>query len=308
MLLVQTSSVGAEPAQTSVSAERERAAAAYDRAVEAYERGAFREAAVEFLAADAVVPSTDAIVNAIAAARRARDPLLMASAADRGIAREKSAPWLARQARAALAEAEQELGRLVLACSPLPCELELDGQPVSAGARRVLPGLHLVRARAPGGDFSERKVDVPAASEQRLTIEVLPQRAASKPVRAQPAPGEQTPETKPTGTQQASTPSFARPLFYAGVGATVLLAAITTWSGIDALNARSELPGTVEETEDVRARGYRTDALLVGTLLVGAATTYVGIRWIANERKPEQVVVTARVAPGGASLTLAGAL
>src|SRR5262245_36216833 len=76
--------VRAEDPQAS---QRQRAAAAFDDAVAKFNRAEFAEAARRFLEADALAPNAGAITNAIAAARRANEHLLVARAAERAIAR-----------------------------------------------------------------------------------------------------------------------------------------------------------------------------------------------------------------------------
>src|SRR5512140_2623548 len=64
---------------------RERAAKAFDEAVKLYERAAYVEAARAFLRADTEAPSADALSNALAAARRANDHLLVVQIATRAL-------------------------------------------------------------------------------------------------------------------------------------------------------------------------------------------------------------------------------
>lgn len=95
-------------AQTSASADtatRQRAAAAYDRGVTAYDAHDYAAAARAFLDADALVPNDDALTNAVAAAREARERALLQAAGSRAAQREH-APALIELGRAALAEAE----------------------------------------------------------------------------------------------------------------------------------------------------------------------------------------------------------
>src|SRR5688572_13942503 len=69
-------------AQQPSASTRERAANHYDRGVDLFERGQYTAAVTEFLAADELVPSSDALVGAIAAARRSNDHLLVVRAAE----------------------------------------------------------------------------------------------------------------------------------------------------------------------------------------------------------------------------------
>lgn len=94
------------------SAETARAADLYDEATQLYEAGQYAAAAEKYLEADAVVPSSEALSNAIATARKADAPLLVARAAQRAIARELLDPALAERARVALSEVEPQVKQL----------------------------------------------------------------------------------------------------------------------------------------------------------------------------------------------------
>jgi len=90
------------------------------------------------------------------------------------------------------------------------------------------------------------------------------------------------PSTAPPASHAPRAPeqaAWVKPVFYAGVATTAVLVGLTIWSGVDTLSAKARLPGTTEETEAVRARAHRTDALLAGSVLAGAVTTYLGVRW-----------------------------
>ncbi|HEY3495581.1 MAG TPA: hypothetical protein VGK73_12880, partial [Polyangiaceae bacterium] len=241
-------------------------------------------------------------------ARRARDPLLLAQAGERGRTREK-APALARRSQAALEEAERELARVALSCAPSPCEIEVDGAPVKPGRLRLLPGRHVIGAKAEGGARTTQELELAAGAERELRLEVLPVAAPARAPEREATKGvaaSSQPSTVPAGAAPREQPSFAKPLFYAGLGTTAALAAITTWSGIDTLNARSRLPGTQADNDAVRARARRTDALLVGTVLVGAATAYVGIRFLTGERSRSEVAISAGFGPDGGAIWLRG--
>jgi hypothetical protein len=110
-----------------------RAADLYDEATRLYEAGQYAAAAEKYLDADTVVPTSEALSNAIASARKANAPLLVARAAQRAIARELLDPVLAERARVALKEVEPQLTPLE---SPPPqassTEPPLRGEPAPA--------------------------------------------------------------------------------------------------------------------------------------------------------------------------------
>lgn len=100
--------------------------------------------------------------------------------------------------------------------------------------------------------------------------------------------------------------AWARPVFYAGAVATGALVGVTIWSGIDALHARNQLPGTQAQNDEVTARAHRTDALLASSVVVGAATAYVGLAWIDWSRHPSAPRASASVDRRGAYVVVSG--
>ena len=225
---------------------RESAAASYDRGVSAYDRGDYAAAARAFLDADALLPSDDALENAIAAARSARDRALLEEAGTRAARRESEAPELARLGRGALAEAST----------------------LEDTTARTQP------AQPP----ATTAASVPSAT----------------PTSAPPS----------SRTESKDTPRTWSPaVFYAGVGATVVLTAFTVWSGVDTLDAKARLPGPPGANDHVMARAHRTDALLAATLVTAGATAYVGLRLVAWNSRTE---VKANVSPQTVALTLRG--
>jgi hypothetical protein len=100
--------------QAAANAEQATARAAnlFDEATRLYEAGQYAAAAEKYLQADDSVPSSEALSNAIATARKASAPLLVARAARRAIARELLDPALAERARVALNEVEPQLEQL----------------------------------------------------------------------------------------------------------------------------------------------------------------------------------------------------
>jgi hypothetical protein len=265
---------------------RERAAALYDDAVRAFDRSDFAAAANDFLAADQIVPSRDALDNALTAAERAQKPLLVIAVAERMLGRSDLSPSLLARARRAFENAKKEVGWLVLACNA-PCELRIDGTPAPPGRVAVTAGVHVVSGAAANGASSERRIDVGAGSEEELTLDVRSHFAnlrgstpiVSAPLSAVSARHDSAPTRRPATEDEPARP-LPRAAFFAGGAVSVVLAGVTTWSGVDALRARNRLPGTRAQTEDVRDRMHRTDALLVGTLVASALTTYAGLVWV----------------------------
>ena len=284
----------------------EQAADAFDAGVDAFERADYRAAVQKFLRADALIPNTDALFNALAAAERTKNDALVATAAARAVSREALAPKLAARARKALEIAEPRVARLVLSCEPTPCELALDGEPIPAGTSYALSGKHLVTVSGPNGARAEHTVEAVAGGRHALELELRPSAASvAVPVGAEhrTAPAA---AARPQQSQHDAEPPLPPPVFYAGVGVTIALAAATTWSGIDTLRAKNRLPGTESDNEDVLSRAHRTDALLIGTAVVGAATAYVGLVLTNWDESGSRAALGASLVEGGAFLSITG--
>jgi len=270
--------------------DKGRAAIAFDQGVARYTRAEFAEAARAFLEADRLSPSAVAISNAIAAAKRAGDHLLVARTAERAIARGDAVV----EAREALADAATRLARLELTCEVTPCALSVDGE-AAAGTGYVLPGTHRVEARG-GAGSAEQRVVVMAGATYRVAL---------RPEGEHPPP--------PALDGESRTPSPGRRglppgVFIAGAGVTAVLAGVLVWSGLDALSARRALPAapTQPEETDVLGRARRTDYLLLGAGIAGVGTAVIGAAltdWRGAGTKATAGVVPL---PGGASLAVGG--
>ncbi|MCA9598134.1 MAG: hypothetical protein KC776_32705 [Myxococcales bacterium] len=294
--LTLSSSARAQPAEQT-------AASAFDEGVELFEHARYQEAAKAFLKADAAVPNAEALSNALSAARRANDHLLVATVAKRAVAREATEPDLAARARQALAEASKKLAAIDLACEPTPCTLTLDGATTKAGEAFVLPGNHQLVARGDADAQAEESMTLEAGARYRILLHPVKPGETSKAadVAQTRQPAESAPPTRPEAKSEPRRDRVEpRPLspgwFYAGAGATALLAGITTWSGLDALSGKRELPSTptTGQVDDVRGKVRRTDILLASTVIVGAATAYAGLELV----QWGDASVSAAVAPG----------
>jgi hypothetical protein len=275
--------LAAPAAAEPTAADRQRAASAFDAALIKFNNAEFAEAARGFFEADRLAPNLTAITNAITAARRASDHLLVARAAERAIARGEAVV----AAREALAEAATRLARLELSCDAAPCAIDLDGAPVEGGSY-VLPGTHLVAARGPGGAVAEERVIAMAGATYRLALHPV----------AGPAP-------RPVEPIEPARSGLPRAVFFTGLGASALLVGITAWSGADALSSKHALPAAPTQAQEdaVLARARRTDFLLAGAAVAAVVTTVIGARFTSWGGR-----VSAGVAPvaGGAALIAGG--
>jgi hypothetical protein len=240
---------------------RERAARAYDDGVRAFERAEYAAAAERFLEADAAVPSTDALANAVSAAQRSGDRALLERAAKRAILREPEDPELARTARRMLAEGAASSAAATRTTAP-----EATSATPSAGAGTSTTARSAAPATAPHDAASTRQRDA--------------------------VDGDRT---------------WPRAIFYAGAAGTAVLTGVTIWSGLDALSARNETTGRRTQNDSVVARARRTDVLLAGTIVLAAATAYVGFARIDWSAEREPVALGGLLSAEGAVVTAQGA-
>ncbi len=273
------------PAAAGQAPDRKRAAASFDEGVTRYAKAEFAEAARAFLEADRLSPSAVAISNAISAAKRAGDHLLVARTAERAIARGDAVV----EAREALADAATRLARLELGCEATPCAITLDGE-AAGGAVYVLPGTHRVEARGGAGASAEQRVVVIAGATYRVALRPEVHEAGAPP-----------PGVVPVPARRGLPPG----VFVAGAVVTAALAGLVVWSGTDALSAKRALPAAPDaaEEDDVLARARRTDYLLLGAGLAGVGSAVIGAAF-TDWRGPPAVGVAP--VPGGAALTVGG--
>ncbi|HEY3493665.1 MAG TPA: hypothetical protein VGK73_03220 [Polyangiaceae bacterium] len=308
---VATVSVRYARAQTSdgpPAAETTRTAAAlYDEAVRLFDAARYAESARAFLRADEAQPNAAALESALAAARRAGDPLLLAAAARRVLGREQQDAALTKQAAEALTEAERHVARVELVCSPAPCELAIDSEPVAPGLHHLLSGTHRFSARAPGGAEVEERASLEAGSIRRFELVIQPAAVAAPPVSVTEPPRPAPPRSAPEASPRKPLPPWA---LYTSAGVSGVLAIVSLWSGLDAMSAAEDYRAapirTQEALDSVEARATRTDVLWVTTALAAGFTTYAGfalVDWDRNQRS-----LRAAPLPGHAGLLLSGDL
>src|SRR6185369_13504670 len=71
-------------------------------------------------------------------------------------------------------------------------------------------------------------------------------------------------------------------VFYGGLGASVVLLALTTWSGLDTFaekNKRYSDPAGYDQ-DTVFGKAHRSDALFGATVIVSAVTAYIGFKLV----------------------------
>jgi hypothetical protein len=266
-----------------------KAATLFDQGVREFSHGNYAQAARSFFAADELAPSQEAITNAMSAALKADLYVLAARAAERALSRASSDESTRRAARSTLSKVTPKLARLEIACGPGPCSVELDGEPASLGVSYVMPGTHEVVGQNTQGQRATAQVGCTAGAPCRVVLE-----AGSLPPTPGPeAPAEQTQVLPPEPVAAPDTAPPAPPQrrgmrerlalgLFAGTGAAALtFAAITTWSGLDALKQhdRAESSPEGDPNERWRPQARRTDRLLAVALVFAGASIGTGIWW-----------------------------
>jgi hypothetical protein len=296
ILLAGVLLTGSVRAQTSEVEATHKAATLFDQGVREFSHGNYAQAARSFLAADEAAPSQEAITNAMNAALRADHYVIAARAAERALSRASSDESTRKVARSTLAKVTPKLARLEIACGPATCAVALDGEPVSLGVSYVLPGTHEVVGRTTEGQEATAQVGCAAAAPCRVVLETPP--AAPPPATPssleQPPPSAEVVTAEPVSPPMAAAPPpmTARPglqervalgLFVGMGAATLALAAVTTWSGVDALHAHADAenasPDAGDPNDAWKPQARRTDRLLGVTLACAAASIGTGLWW-----------------------------
>jgi hypothetical protein len=305
-----TSAAGAQPAPSATADQREQAASAYDEGATLFDRAQYGAAALAFLRADDTLPSLDAVSSALVAARKSNDHLLIVRVAERAIARESADAKLAAQGRHALLDAARHLARLDLSCEPEPCTLTLDQVEVKPGSHYVLPGTHAVSAGAPGSAPDDERLRLDAGVTYRVLLHPVRPGSVERPseiARATP-PAPSVAPPNDTGARQSARKPFSPVVVYTGAAVTAVFTALTVWSGIDTLSAKSDLSDRPSQAEldAMDDKMLRSNLLGAAALISGGLTTYAGLALVDWSPPAARSQGTSRSAPRGALLTFAG--
>ena len=162
--------------------------------------------------------------------------------------------------------------------------------------------MHRLEAKSPAG----------VAYEQLSCVAGATYRAAFAPAYPAPGAGEQGTAVAPPAPppDAAAHHGLPRGVFFAGVGVTAVLAAVTAWSGANAISAKNGLTNhpSGDAESAVLSDARRTDWLLLGAGLAGVATAVVGI-WLTDWHPSDgggHAPVRASFAPlpGGAAVSI----
>jgi hypothetical protein len=283
--------------------EKSRAAALFDAGVAQFAKGQYAAAAQSFLDADELLPSSQALTNAIDAALRADEPLIVARTAQTALGRPSVNRDGVQAAHAALAEVTPRLARLQVECKPASCAIRIDGDAHRAGVAYVAPGMHVVVGEAAQHAPHEHRLSCEAGELCPVTIELESLALAARLPPASPAapvaqPDEPAPPA-PDEPESALRKHLPMSVFVGSAVLTATFAGLTVWSGLSAMSARDlhESDPADYDPEEVTRRAHRTDIFLGTALVCAAATAATGLWWVEWGAKPQQ---------GGAMLVAKG--
>lgn len=260
-----------------------RASAEFDAGVEHFAAAQYEAATRAFLRADVLAASSDALSNALVAARRTGNHLLVIEVAERALGRDAIDPGLVSEARRVLSDMARHVAHVRLACRPAPCDVFVDDAPAKEGSLYQNPGTHRISASFSDDRTVSRSVSLDADTEYEFVLEpsAPPAKAAAAP---HPSPRETASSDEGGGISNHDI------ILYSGIAATATLLGFTIGSGIDAWSFNDSLadPSPEALVLDARSRMTRTDMLLTATVGTALLTT---AWWIfgPDDSKPSDV-------------------
>lgn len=270
-----------------------RAADHFDEGARAFKKGDFEEAASQFEAADALVPSADALRLATRARQKAGQGARAATLAALVQERHPQDEQATAAASEVLAASDGSLHRVEVSCAS-PCLLAVGTRSIhgESNTRWVVylePGEHEIGASFFGDAGHDReRVVASAGGQSELRFEPS-EEAVVAPVAPPPSDGvdEPAPSSEGDAPTELSLPDPSSGLhpafFFIGLAATAGAGGVTIWSGIDTQNnpgqdaVREACAGQGEdcaEYQDGVSRQNRTN-ILIGATAGAAALTVV---------------------------------
>ena len=311
VFLTVSCSVGALSRAAAQDARRD-AAAAYEEAQRAALRGEHGRAGQLFEMAYRSAPSGAALRSAIrsyhAAGQRTRAARLAFHAVT---VHRDDAPTVAL-AGEVLAELAPALGRIDLECTPA-CTVSLEDGVVDTEARFALsffvaPGTHEARISWEGRGTVDRVIDVDAGEAISLEVEAPDPPASVSPPTPSVAAESLEESSKPIPTTNVTQDRTLSPVLWVGLGVTVALAGVTTWSVID--NVRDDADyrdaPTPSAQESGRREVRRTWILGAAGAASLAATLIGGLVLGARSERDDAPRAGVMISPDGAHLSVDG--
>jgi len=275
--LLGTSAIARAQEEPSAS-QRQGAAEAYDRGTASLLARDYARAAEWFETANRLAPSAPALIQAIRAHQRSHDDLRAGSLAIRLNDQFHDAASR-RAAERVLREAQPRYLRVDVVCTD--CTIDLDGTLQEYPSFFLPPSTeHRIVAHFSTGERDET-ITGRAGERRELRFE-------APPPREEPA-ASATPVIGTAATRGNASASRERrrrsggglppAVAIIGLGVTVVLGGITTWSGLDTMDGvpAYEANPTAEALEAGQAKEFRTNILITATAAVGVATIVLAL-------------------------------
>jgi hypothetical protein len=297
-------------AQSPAPVDKARAKEAYDRAVEAHRRGDYQRAAEEFARADAAAPSPVALGAALDDAVEADDPALGSELIERS-RRGPSTPALDKSLEAAKKKFGGRAGRVKVACpAGSSCLATLDGVAIDVGKPAwARAGQHTVVVQVDGNPQT-KLVEVKVTEVTEVAAEGPPPKEAPPPI-APPPPREQPPKKEPA--KSIARDGLPPIVFWAGLGATVLLGGAATVIALDTKAKHSSFvkagcdkapeAGCDDKKSTGESEQTVANAAFAATAVVGVATVVVGLAFTDWRGRKKTAISGPIVAPVGGGAT-----
>jgi hypothetical protein len=270
------------------------AAKKFKEGEKAYDAHEYAAAAASFEEAYTLAPHPDALLNAIDARRKAGELRVAAQHCQRLIAEFPDAKQ-ASDAKKRLADLTPKLGRIELVAKGDAKQIFIDQFPAVPGEVFVDPGDHVIVATFDGKEV-EKRVSVVAGARATVLLEPAPTQAAAEGGGAKEGPtgprqGPQGPVTVGTEDKQP----IPIPVFFTGLGLTLVFGSVLVWSGMDTNSALNdfETNPTQKGYDEGLSKEVRTNVFIGLTAAFGAATGVVAIftEWSIDDEAKAAFVV-----------------
>ncbi len=290
-LVAATLSTAPVRAQDVSARDRQSAAEAYDRGTAAYLAEDFEGAAQWFETAYRLAPAAAALVQATRAYQRAGNEQRAATLALRLNASYPDDRTARTTAQRALAAARRFL-RVDVTCAG-DCTLEVGGAIMGHTSFFLAPDAdHEVTA-----EFETGRVTQTARGAAGETVALSFEAPPAPEPEPEPEPEPVTPEPEPIVQPAEGGGGVPLAVTITGLVITAGLGGVLIWSGVDALDGvpAYEANPTAEGLADGRSREERTNWLIAGTAVAGAATVILAIftDWGGGDGNAEDTAVTA---------------
>ena len=255
-----------------VFADATAASRAFSEGQAAQLAGDYDRAAQSFELAFSIQPSKEALRSAVRARQLGGQQPRAATLAELLLAMYGDDDTSTKLAKEVIAEAKPKLARIAIKCAA-PCTIAIGGRaaslvPAASHAIYLSPGAAAIQISFESGG-AKRDVTVKAGEDSTLDIPKPESTSATRNIE----------EPSVTTSKPPSGLSPYVPLV--GLGVTVVLAGLTTWSGLDTLKAhRAYVEDPTDEAYEAgRGKQLRTNVAIGVTAVFAVATAATAVFW-----------------------------